>query len=197
MANQLEMFRALNAPEVVPGLRYVPEFLLRPTELAVLAEVDSRPWLPDLRRRVQHYGYKYDYKARSINHSMFVGKLPPFAIELGHALIEAKFLEQLPDQMIVNEYLPGQGISAHIDCVPCFQERIVTISLGSACEMEFIPKGKGRMTETITLEPRSALLMSGEARRVWQHSIRARLTDHGRRRTRRVSLTFRNVVLQP
>jgi hypothetical protein len=45
--------------------------------------------------------------------------------------------------------------------------------------------------------PRSALLISGEARYQWRHAIRGRLSDHGRKRARRVSLTFRNVILEP
>ena len=44
----------------------------------------------------------------------------------------------MPDQLIVNEYQPGQGISAHIDCEPCFKNTIVTVSLGSVYEMDFI-----------------------------------------------------------
>jgi len=39
--------------------------------------------------------------------------------------------------MIANEYLPGQGISAHVDCVPCFSDRIASLSLLSPCEMVF------------------------------------------------------------
>jgi hypothetical protein len=29
-----------------------------------LAEIDAQPWLGDLKCRVQHYGYRYDYQAR-------------------------------------------------------------------------------------------------------------------------------------
>lgn len=188
------------AEDLVEGLRYVPSFVSAADETRLLAAVDAEPWLADLKRRVQHYGYKYDYKARSISRSMFVGPLPPFAIELADAMIAAGILLELPDQLIVNEYVPGQGISPHIDCEPCFAERIVTVSLGSQCEMEFRPKegypDDKAAPRKVMLEPRSALLISGKARYEWLHSIRSRLSDRGRARSRRVSLTFRNVILR-
>ncbi len=195
MDRQLNMFQHPPEPEPVAGLRYVAEFIGPADEVALLGEIDARPWLADLKRRVQHYGYKYDYKARAISRSMFVGSLPPFAIELGTRLIDAQVLAEMPDQLIVNEYEPGQGISPHVDCEPCFKERIVTVSLGSQCEMEFLPKDAEKTSKLIMLEPHSALLISGEARYEWLHTIRARLSDRGRLRKRRVSLTFRNVIL--
>jgi alkylated DNA repair dioxygenase AlkB len=196
MNYQLDMFQQAPLKEPVAGLRYAPDFLKLVEETALLDQIDARPWLADLKRRVQHYGYKYDYKARAISRSMFVGPLPAFALELGTRLIEAKLLTDIPDQLIVNEYLPGQGISSHVDCEPCFKEHIVTVSLGSHCEMEFLPKDEERTPKSIMLESRSALLISGEARYDWLHAIRARLSDHGRIRKRRVSLTFRNVILR-
>lgn len=41
------------------------------------------------------------------------------------------------DQLIINEYQPGQGINPHIDNVKLFAEPIVSLSLGSECIMEF------------------------------------------------------------
>jgi alkylated DNA repair dioxygenase AlkB len=183
------------AAPAVAGLVYRPAFLDATRETALLTAVDARPWLADLKRRVQHYGYKYDYKARAIATSMFVGPLPDFAVELAGQLVQEGLLLDAPDQLIVNEYAPGQGISAHIDCEPCFKERIVTVSLGSAAEMEFRSQDEARPRVHLLLEPRSALLISGEARYHWTHAIRGRKSDHGRPRTRRVSLTFRNVIL--
>jgi alkylated DNA repair dioxygenase AlkB len=192
---QLGLFDEKKERSLLPGLRYVPELITSAHEVDLLREVDARLWLSDLKRRVQHYGYKYDYRARAIDQSMYVGPLPAFAVELARLLIKEQILENLPDQMIVNEYLPGQGISPHIDCEPCFRERIVTVSLGSQCEMEFIPKEREEAKWTLVLAPRSALLISGDARYQWLHTIRPRQSDHGILRTRRISLTFRNVII--
>src|ERR1700680_3970964 len=103
----------------IPGLGYYPYLLPKSEQQQILQEIDSRPWRSDLKRRVQHYGYKYDYKARSVDRSMYVGPLPPFALEVGQRLLDQGLVEEMPDQLIVNEYEPGQGITAHIDCQPC------------------------------------------------------------------------------
>jgi alkylated DNA repair dioxygenase AlkB len=46
-------------------------------------------------------------------------------------------MKQEADQAIINEYQPGQGISPHVDCVPCFGPVVAAISLGSDCVMDF------------------------------------------------------------
>src|SRR5882724_3745270 len=121
---------------VIAGMSHVGDFLSASEQDAVLREVDRQPWRSDLKRRVQHYGYRYDYKARRVDRSMFLGPLPPFAMPAANRLVEQSLFSQLPDQLIVNEYLPGQGISAHIDCEPCFAGAIAMVSLGWAYEME-------------------------------------------------------------
>jgi alkylated DNA repair dioxygenase AlkB len=178
----------------IPGLTYCREFLKPDEQSQLLDEVDARPWQNDFKRRVQHYGYKYDYKARAVDPSMYVGPLPGFALRVVRLLVAQRLVEEMPDQLIVNEYKPGQGISAHIDCAPCFKDTITTVSLGWAHEMDFIRVATGEVTTSLP-EPGSALVMQGEARYRWVHRIKARLSDRGVRRRRRVSLTFRNVIL--
>jgi len=115
----------------IPGLEYVPDFISPAEERALIQAIDDQPWMSDLKRRVQHYGYKYDYKARAVTPDSYLGPLPDWLESI---------LEKLPfkpDQAIVNEYEPGQGISAHIDCVPCFDDTIASLSLGSGTVMQF------------------------------------------------------------
>lgn len=178
----------------IPGLSFCGGFLSLEDQCRILAEVDTRLWQNDLKRRVQHYGYKYDYTAREVNLSMFVGPLPEFAVEVARSLLDRGLIDELPDQLIVNEYEPGQGISAHVDCLPCFKNTIVTVSLGSVYEMDFINLETKEIRSTL-LELGSALVMRDEARYAWAHRIQPRKSDRGIRRKRRVSLTFRNVIL--
>lgn len=179
----------------IPGLVYCRDFILPSEQKLILDEVDSRPWQSDLKRRVQHYGYKYDYKARRIDRSMYVGELPEFAVDLGRRLVGKRLVGEIPDQLIVNEYLPGQGITPHVDCEPCFKGTIITISLGSVYVMDLM-EIDGVDTREVSLELGSALALSGDARYRWTHGIKARKTDRGRPRGRRVSLTFRNVIIE-
>jgi alkylated DNA repair dioxygenase AlkB len=64
--------------------------------------------------------------------------------------------------------------------------------------MEFSNPGTGEKTP-IALQERSLIVLSGPARYDWQHAISARKSDIidgiKTERARRVSLTFRNVIL--
>lgn len=177
----------------IPGLTYIPDFITRDEESALIAEIDAQPWLNDLKRRVQHYGYKYDYKARAVTDDAYLGPLPDWIAPV------TQKLPFKPDQAIVNEYLPGQGISAHIDCVPCFDEAIASLSLGSPAIMQFTNPKTGEKQE-IFLKERSLIVLSGPARYEWQHAIPVRKADvvggFKIERKRRLSLTFRTVILE-
>ena len=119
---QRDLFDLLEeSPSVEPyaaieGLRYVPDFVTVEQHGTLLREIDSHAWMTDLKRRVQHYGYRYDYRSRSVDYSMRIGELPRWATEIGRRLLAEEYITELPDQLIVNEYEPGQGISNHIDC---------------------------------------------------------------------------------
>jgi alkylated DNA repair dioxygenase AlkB len=99
--------------------------------------------------------------------------------------------------VIVNEYLPGQGISAHVDHVGSFGPVVASVSLLSACVMEFTHP-EDRTCVPVVLEPGSLCVMTGPARFTWRHSIPARKSDPGPNgrvpRGRRVSVTLRTVL---
>lgn len=177
------------APDI-PGIQYLPDFITAKEERALIKAIDQQPWLNDLKRRVQHYGYKYDYKARAVTADSYLGLLP------GWLMLVVQRLPFKPDQAIVNEYLPGQGISAHVDCVPCFSHIIASLSLGSGAVMQFT---REQEKHDLFLEPRSLIILSGPARYEWAHAIPARKADvvdgFKIERGRRISLTFRNVIL--
>lgn len=187
-----EKLKVSSIVPVIPGLVYIPNFISDAQQEYLIKDIDEKLWSNELRRRVQHYGFKYDYTKRSINESMKVGELLPWMNLYGQKFIENKYFDQLPDQVIINEYTPGQGIAKHIDCEPCFKKNIASLSLLSSCIMEFT---KGTEVREICLEPKSLLVITGEARYDWRHGIPSRTSDHGVPRSRRVSVTFRNVIL--
>src|SRR5687767_5061257 len=113
----------------IHGLRYIPNYINEDEERALITVINSQSWLSDIKRRVQHYGYKYDYKARSLNYSMFLGPLPHWALSLAKRLYNEEHIIQEPDQLIINEYIPGQGIANHVDCEPCFWQTVISLSL--------------------------------------------------------------------
>ena len=184
----------------VPGLHYFPGFLDHDAQVRACAEIDApgAPWRDDLMRRVQHYGWRYDYKSRAITRDMQIGPLPDWLYEIAFELVDRTgFFDSVPTQAIVNEYLPGQGIAMHVDR-ECFGPAVATVSLGDDWMMELHPpEDEARGKESILLECGSALVMTGAARSNWLHGIAKRKTDRVggflRERQRRVSLTFRTV----
>ena len=181
------------------GLTYLENYIQDEEAERLVREIDAAPWRTDLKRRVQHYGYRYDYKARQARREDYLGLLPDLFQHLAERLTSEGHFQAVPDQVIVNEYQPGQGISAHIDCQPCFGEAIASLSLLSACVMRFASQKSSRHIDLL-LQPDSLLVMAGEARHDWTHAIPARKTDlvEGRKsqRTRRISLTFRQMKFE-
>lgn len=181
----------------IPGLQYIQAYLDLAAQQQFIHTIDQQPWLTDLKRRVQHYGYRYDYTRRSVDYSQFLGPLPTWGAQLAERLYHDGYTSARPDQLIVNEYQPGQGIARHIDCVPCFGGTILSISLGSTCVME-LTHTQSRERLSILLEPGSLLIMQDEARYRWKHGIPPRKLDVYRGqpwvRQRRVSLTFRTII---
>lgn len=180
----------------IPGLICVPGFL--PDTQELLFALDRMPWLDDLSRRVQHYGWRYDYRSRRVHEDAYLGPLPGILQDIAGELFSAGLMQCMPDQAIVNEYLPGQGIAPHIDCEPCFGPEITTISLGDEYPMRFTKVSTSEAIE-VWLPVGSACVISGPARYEWRHEIAKRRSDQfgGQRklRKRRVSVTFRKVVL--
>jgi alkylated DNA repair dioxygenase AlkB len=184
---------APSASEEIPGLLYVPNFLTEPQEAELVAIIDKGEWSTVLKRRVQHFGWRYDYKSREIDMSMRLGSLPEWAMVIAKRLKAEGLMPHLADQVIVNEYVGNQGISKHIDCVPCFDDGVAMVSLLESWEMIFRQKG-GRANVPKLLEHRSVAIMTGDVRYHWSHEIPARNTEPtGLRRKRRVSVTFRKV----
>lgn len=179
---------------IINGLLYQDDFLSVEEEKVIISEIDNAVWDTNLKRRVQHYGYMYDYKKKNIDQDLKIGKLPDWLLALESKIRAIFNLDNSFDQVIINEYEPGQGISNHIDCIPCFEDIIISISLLSSCVMQF---SKDEEKQEILLKPRSILLLSGEARYNWKHGIKAVKNDKWLNtiipRERRISITFRKI----
>ena len=197
-ANELDLQSLLADTANIAGLTYITDYISANEAEQLLLTIDQQIWSTELKRKVQHYGYKYDYKKRLVDPSMNLGTLPTWAEDIAQRFYIEGLTDKIPNQAIANEYQPGQGIAHHIDCVPCFGNAIISLSLGGTCVIEFT-HGKTKEKIPVFLLPRSIIILQGAARYEWQHGIAARKTDkyYGREfvRDRRVSLTFRKVLL--
>ena len=182
-----------------PGLIYRPDFITQEEEPQLLACIDAAEWSTELQRRVQQYGWYYDYKKRRIDESVRVPALPGWARDLGRRLVNDGLMPDLPDQLIVNEYDGEQGITPHVDHPDDFAEHIATVSLLETWDMRFT-LGRTEKPFDQPLERRSVAVLTGDARSVWKHEIPKRKNEPRRnrpgkgrwiKRSRRISLTFR------
>ncbi|XP_014211148.1 alkylated DNA repair protein alkB homolog 8 [Copidosoma floridanum] len=183
------------------GLRILTEFVSPKQEATLLNSIDWEEEEENMEselkhRRVKHFGYKFRYEDNLVDIDNPITPIPE----------DYNFLQDLfqkhdcgyfqYDQLTINRYLPGQGIPPHIDTHSIFKDPILSLSLGSACIMDF---KRGKEKVSIDLPARSLLVMSGESRYAWSHGICPRHndnveTDNGfstRPRGTRVSFTFR------
>jgi alkylated DNA repair dioxygenase AlkB len=171
----------------IAGLSYLPQYITAEEESALVAAIDREPWDTSWDRRRQPYGWSYG-KAGSQR-----PPIPGWGQSLADRMFRQRISDRAFDQMLINEYLPGQGIALHCDYQP-FDRTVASLSLLTPCVMDFRHRAGGRR-ESLLLEPRSLLVLSDEARYAWQHGIARRKSDrwHGMpiRRERRLSITFR------
>ncbi len=176
MNSQLDLFgRASKAAAPPEGFRYEPELITPSDEAALLSRVRELPFRDfefhghTGRRRVVSFGWHYDFSARHLREA---DPMPDFLLALRPAAASFAGLE--PEELrhvLVTEYGPGAGIGWHRDKA-VFGET-VGVSLLSPCVLRLRRKAGERRWERVNLtaEPRSAYLLSGPARDVWEHSI--------------------------
>jgi alkylated DNA repair dioxygenase AlkB len=176
------------------GLFLYPNFIDEAREKQLLKEIDNQTWIVDYLRRLQYYGYRNELD-KPYDLIPFPIPMPPLIYQLSQEIVEQKILLRQPDQVIINEYVPGEGIKPHKDRT-YYENQICGVNLGSGCIMRFI---KGLNEEVMDIEiPRGSLyVMQDDARKKWKHGIPPRKKDNingtVHHRERRVSITYRKV----
>ena len=185
------MARAVKVADPPAGLVYRPEFVTTEEEQSLVETIERLEFQEVrmrgqvARRTVRHFGYDYDYDAG--------GRIAPGAplpADLEWLRDRCAGLAELPAeelaQTLVSRYPPGAPIGWHRDA-PAFGAKIVGVSLLSSCTMRLRRNaGEQWLVYEQELEPRSAYVMGGAARSVWQHGIPAV-------KEIRYSLTFRTL----
>jgi alkylated DNA repair dioxygenase AlkB len=179
------------------GLCYTPMWLRQTEQDSLLQLIDASTWGVDLGRRTQHYGRRYNYSTGRVEGQESAPPLPALISDLAARLYDERLMKQIPDQVIVNEYLVDetktQRIAAHVDHVRDFGPVVVTLSLLEAWSMRFTREGHNYVDHL--LEPGSIAVLAGASRYDWQHSIPPRKFEREggikTPRHRRVSITFR------
>ena len=155
---------------------YIPDFFSQEEETAMLEQVYAVPasrWTQLRARRLQQWGG--DPAAATSE------PLPPWLQSLVYSLAEAKVtMDSAPDHVLINEYLPGQGIMPHRDG-PNYAPYVITASLGSDAILTFLPhiatNDLGVVDNTATLsmvlQRRSLVIFCEQAYEEQLHTIAA------------------------
>lgn len=180
----------------VPGLTLHKEWIDETYEKALIEYFDSLEWSPLTNRRVQHFGYEFIYGANNVNSTCPIRPMPELIFSLLDRLESLYGLRF--DQLTVNDYAPGDSIPPHIDSHSPFEEAIPCLSIGSDISMNF---RHSDLDYNLYIPSRSMVVMQGECRYVWKHSISQRKYDvldgNVHFRHRRISLTFRKTRTRP
>ena len=186
----------------IKGLTLIKNFITSKEEGLLLENIYNNKWDTTIKRRVQHYGIKFEYKYRKIESSSIIEEFPIWLNNIIEKLKEINILSNFnPNQCTINEYIPGIGIAPHIDTPSCFGDCIVSLSLESSIIMYFQNKILNNDRISLLLPNNSLLILKDDARYCYSHGITARKTDLLKnqivKRNKRVSITFREVRFLP
>ncbi len=160
--------------EVPAGFRYRADLVEAAEERTLLERIRGLPFKEFsfqgslARRRVVSYGWLYSYDDRTLERAEPMPDFlhPPRERAASFAGIAAAQLAHA----LVTEYSPGTPIGWHRD-KKVFGD-VVGVSLLSACTFRLRRRsGSTWQRYSLTVEPRSAYLLSGAARTEWEHSI--------------------------
>lgn len=143
-------------------------------EAALIAAIDAtdptpfrfQGWLG--KRLTSSFGWSYDFDRGTM---AAAEPIPAFLLPVrDRAAAFAGLAADALEQALLIRYDPGAGIGWHRDR-PQF-EHVLGISLGAPATLRLRRRrADGFDRATIPLAPRSAYLLSGEARHDWEHSI--------------------------
>jgi alkylated DNA repair dioxygenase AlkB len=159
---------------LIAGLRYREDVITVAEERALidrLGELELAPfhfhgWLGN--RKTQSFGWRYDFEDASFAPTEPIPDWLQPARE--RVAIFAGLQAEDFAQVLIARYDPGAGIGWHRD--RDVFEKVVGISLNAEASLRFRQRtATGFKRASLEVAPRSAYLLSGEARQDWEHSI--------------------------
>ena len=168
---QTDLFGKVAFEPLIPGLEYRTDFIDGDEENALLEQlqaIDLAPfrfhgWTGN--RKTQSYGWRYDFDDASFQPA---DPIPSWLQPLRDKA--AAWAGDEISHVLIARYDPGAGIGWHKD--RSVFDRVVGISLNTPAVLRFRQRdGAGFRRVNLPVEPRSAYLLSGEARHDWEHRI--------------------------
>ena len=157
------------------GAVIVPDFVTPAEEARILLRIAEAPWLAELRRRVQHYGFRYDYTGRRLARSG--AGLP--AVGQCHGRANPAALRRNAPGAVHRERVPPSARAS--GCTPTtvtsapwsrpFRSAPRGRCASAAATPAPTPATACRTTRSRTLPRRSVLVLAGPARTAFMHGI--------------------------
>lgn len=167
----------------LPGLLYHDDFITASAESSLLEGLQSHPhaWKHLNNRTLQNWGGLPHIKG------MIATPLPAFLQPLCEQLVSAGIFtaDIAPNHVLANHYLPGQGISAHVDG-PAYKPCAAIVSLQAPIVMNFYSKSALEQPgvaqdavpkASLLLRRRSLVVLRGEVYTGFFHAIAERGED--------------------
>ncbi|XP_049599248.1 alpha-ketoglutarate-dependent dioxygenase alkB homolog 4 isoform X1 [Syngnathus scovelli] len=181
-----------------PGVFLWEDFLSEEEEKELISSMDKDVWnLSQSGRKKQDFGPKVNFKKKKVRFANFSG-LPPLSKKLVLRMQQEESLTGFqPVEQCNLDYQPqrGSAIDPHLDDSWLWGERLVTVNMLSDTVLTMsLERGlphlglPGEVNVAVPLPRRSLVMLYGEARHRWKHSILRKDV-----RERRVCSTYREL----
>ena len=161
-------------PELPAGFRYVPDVLSSVEEKSLVQQFDKLPVRPfefhgyEGNRRIYTFGHRYVFAGQEPRADASIPEFLRPLIEIASQVSGSP--ADAFEQLMLTEYPSGAGIGWHRDR-PLYED-IVAVSFLAPCTLRLRRKvGDDWERRSARIEPRSAYLLHGPVRDLWQHSI--------------------------
>jgi alkylated DNA repair protein (DNA oxidative demethylase) len=160
---------------LLPGLASLPEIVTQTEERSLMAAIDATDLTPFRfqgwtgKRLTSSFGWHYDFENGRVARA---DPIPDWLLPIRERMASFAALDpELLIQALLIRYDPGAGIGWHRDR-PIY-DHVLGLSLGAPAEMRFRHRRGERDFErvSLSLDPRAAYHIAGEARHDWEHSI--------------------------
>lgn len=174
----------------INGLWYIENYLTKEELIQIKTALQSNVKLQPLgnaySRKVAHYGYYYSYDRSGLREA---DEIPVDFSKLVDAdrinkLVEEFLITKPFEQLIINEYKPGQQIGYHTDHISQFGPIIICLTVGQSVPIKFKFNSDVKILQ---IAEGSAYIMTGDSRYKWKHSLK------NNSRENRYSLTYRTI----
>ncbi|RKO86893.1 hypothetical protein BDK51DRAFT_13671, partial [Blyttiomyces helicus] len=171
-----------------PSIHYIPDFITEAEAARLLVKVNAAPkprWTTLRNRRLQNWGARV--VSEKPGSAAIAETMPEWLDAVGKKIASlGVFADPTtptplhPNQCLINEYHPGQGILPHEDG-PAYLPVVATISLGGSCNLDFFRHRAETQSDgpdfSLHLRPNSLLILRDTAYTSFLHGIAEREVD--------------------